>query len=333
MKSEIVSDCKGLKALLLSFMILLLSVGPVMAGEKYGTFIKVIENAPGSFDDVSKAVESGLEKAGWEILAAYDSGVPQGCTFRSRVIIFSSKDYAASILSNGVKSAFALPLRAGVYEDETGIHVDVVNPASVNRTIIDETKLDDFSTTAAKNIVDAVTSAVPGTAVVKQIGEIRGKGRISGMGGGDFTGKIEEIYIAKDDTDSTMKQLVEGVRKGILGNTKGWKLTYLYDPSDHNVIIFGVTNTMMERRAFTIAGEKRSSGSYKFPGLDHGASFPIEVIVYKDGGKGKVVTLDGMYRMKMYFEDAGMWAFMKNMSMPGEIEDEIIQMSVSELKK
>jgi len=40
-----------------------------------------------------------------------------------------------------------------------------------------------------------------------------------------------------------------------------------------------------------------------------------------------------MYRMKMYFEDAGMWAFMKNMSMPGEIEDEIVKMSVAELNK
>jgi hypothetical protein len=30
-----------------------------------------------------------------------------------------------------------------------------------------------------------------------------------------------------------------------------------------------------------------------------------------------------MYRMKMYFEDAGKWAFMKNMGMPGSIADEI----------
>jgi uncharacterized protein (DUF302 family) len=333
MESEMVLGCKGMKVLFLSFIILLLAVVPVLAGEKYGTFVKVVENATGSFDDISKAVESGLQKAGWEVLGTYDTGVPQGCSFRSRVIIFSSKDYAASILSNGVKSAFALPLRAGVYEDESGIHVAVVNPASVNRTVIDEAKLDDFSAASAKSTVDAISSAVPGTAVKRQIGEIRARGRISGMGGGDFTDKIKDIYIAKDSADPAMNQVVEGVRKGILGNTKGWKLTYLYDLSDHDVIIFGVTNSMMERRAFTIAGEKRSSGSYKFPGLDHGSSFPIEVIVYKDNGKVKAVTLNGMYRMKMYFEDAGMWAFMKNMSMPGEIEDEIVKMSAAELKK
>ena len=37
--------------------------------------------------------------------------------------------------------------------------------------------------------------------------------------------------------------------------------------------------------------------------------------------KGSFV--DSMYRMKMYFEDAGKWAFMKNMGMPGSIADEI----------
>ena len=33
--------------------------------------------------------------------------------------------------------------------------------------------------------------------------------------------------------------------------------------------------------------------------------------------------LNVMYRMKMYFEDAGKWAFMKNMGMPGSLHDEV----------
>ena len=321
------------RVLFLFFAILLLTVVPAIAGVQYGTFIKVTENAGGGFDAVSKAVESGLQKAGWEILGTYDTGVPERCNFRSRVVIFSSKDYADAIMKNGVKAAFALPLRADVYEDETGINVALVNPASINRTIIDETKLDNFSSVLAESLIDVIAVAVPGTVMKKQLGEIRSKGKIGGMGGGDFISKIKEIHVAKDNTDDTFKKVSEGVKKGILNNTKGWKLTYSYDLSGHGAIIFGVTNTLIERRAFTIAGEKRSSVSYKCPGIDHGASFPIEVIVYKDNGIVKVVTLDGMYRMKMYFEDAGMWAFMKNMSMPGEIEDEIVKMSVAELNK
>jgi hypothetical protein len=37
----------------------------------------------------------------------------------------------------------------------------------------------------------------------------------------------------------------------------------------------------------------------------------------------KVQMLNVMYRMKMYFEDAGKWAFMKNMGMPGSLHDEV----------
>ena len=46
-------------------------------------------------------------------------------------------------------------------------------------------------------------------------------------------------------------------------------------------------------------------------------------MVAKDAGAVRVRVVDTMYRMKMYFEDAGKWAFMKNMGMPGSVEDEI----------
>jgi len=312
-------------------MTLVLSASLSFAAE-YGVYVKVVEKAKGSFDEVSNRVDSALKNAGWEILATYTSGVPEGCTFRSRVIVFNSPVYAKSILSNGVKAAFALPLRAGIYEDESGISVAVLNPSSINRTMIHETKLDDLSLSTINSIVDSIAKDVPGSVVRKQIGEIRNKGRVGGMGGGDFFDKIEEVYTAKDDTDATVKKVSENVRKGILENKKSWKLLYTLDLSAQGAIIFGVTEPKMEGRAFKIAGEKRSSDSYKFPGIDHNAAFPIEVVVYKDGGKVRVAVLDGMYRMKVYFEDAGNWAFMKNMGMPGQIQGEIVEMVGANLK-
>jgi hypothetical protein len=36
--------------------------------------------------------------------------------------------------------------------------------------------------------------------------------------------------------------------------------------------------------------------------------------------------------MKMYFEDAGKWAFMKNMGMPGSIHDELTALIAAALK-
>jgi len=322
-----------MKRFYLILLIFFFTVSSALAGEEFGVYIKVVEKAQGSFDEVSSAVESGLKSAGWEVLGTYDSGLPDGCEFRSRVIIFSSQAYASSIMGNGVKAAFAMPLRAGIYEDETGINVAVVNPASINRTIIHETKLNDFSLSISNSIVDVIAEAVSANTVKKQIGQLRKKGMVGGMGGGRFVKKIEEVYTAGDGSDSTLRKVMEDVKKGILGNRKNWQLIYTYDLSAGGAVIFGVSKAKTEARGFTIAGEKRSSDSYKFPGIDHGAAYPIEVIVYKDEGKIKVVTLDEMYRMKMYFQDAGMWAFMKNMRMPGEIEDEIVEMSISELDR
>lgn len=322
-----------MKRFTLFLLVFLLTLSPALAAEKFGTFVKVVENAEGSFDEVGKSVEAGLKSAGWDVLAVFNSGLPQGCNFRSRVIVFSSDKYAEAIMKNGVKSAFAIPLRAGIYEDEKGIHVAVVNPASINRTIIDESKVNDLSVSTSNAIVEAIAAAVPGNAVKKQVAQIRKKGRVGGMGGGDFHKIIEEVYTADDDKDATFTKVVDDVKKGILNNKKNWKLIYTYDLSNYDAVIFGVTEAKTEAKAFMIGGDKRSSRSYKFPGLDHGAAFPIEVIVYKENGQVKVVTMDEMYRMKLYFEDAGMWAFMKNMAMPGQIEDEVVEMSISELDK
>ena len=320
-----------MKSFFLFFFILLATASFAVAGEQHGVYVRVIEKAKGSFDDVSGSVESGLKSAGWKVLGTYNAGVPTNCQFQSRIVIFSSDSYAASIMANGVKAAFALPLRAGIYEDETGINVDFVNPTSINRTIIDETKLNDLSVSTSSAIAEAISKAVHGDVVMEQIGQIRKKGKVGGMGGGNFINKIEEIYSAPDASKETFKKVTSAVSKGILQNDKEWKLIYTYDLSDQDAIIFGIAKSKTEGRAFTIAGGKRSSKSYRFPGLDHGAAFPIEVIVYRDGGSVKVVTLDEMYRMKLYFEDAGMWAFMKNIAMPGQIEREIVEIAGSEL--
>ena len=125
---------------------------------------------------------------------------------------------------------------------------------------------------------------------------------------------------------------VQKVKDGIVANSKGWRLVYTLDLGKANVVIFGVNSTSMEARAFRIAGEKREGKNYRCPGIDHAAAFPIEVIVFKEKGMVKVGLLDGMYRMKVFFEDAGNWAFMKNMGMPGEIQDDIVSISTAKLK-
>jgi uncharacterized protein (DUF302 family) len=317
---------------LFGFFILFLSVAMSSGvhAEEYGVYVKVAEKVSGTFDEVVKNTEGLLAKNGWQVLASYAAALPEGCGFKAHTIVINSPDYARKIMSHGPYSAFALPLRVGIFTDEKGTNISFLNPASLNRTVLGDTVEKELSVAKMKELSAMLASAGNGTVVNQQTGEIRSKGYVGGMGGGAFSGKITEIY-KKEDAGSNFHDIAAKVRDGIAANSKGWRLVYSLEPGN-NAIVYGLDKQKTEARAFKIAGEKRESKSNSCPGIDHSPAFPVEVIVLKENGMVKVVTLDEMYRMKVYFEDAGKWAFMKNMGMPGEIEKEIVEVSGSRLK-
>ncbi len=321
-----------MKKLFLGVLILgiSLAISPAAQAAEYGVYVKVAEKVTGSFADAVKNAETALAKDGWQVLASYDAAVPEGCGFKAHTIVVDSAAYAQKIMAHGPRSAFALPLRVAVFTDEKGINTSFLNPASLNRTVLGDTTEKDLSVKTMQELSGILAAAAKGTVVNQQIGELRSKGHVGGMGGGAFTEKITEIY-KKEDAGSNFRDIAAKVKEGILANTKGWRLVYSLDLGK-DVVIYGVDNRKTEARAFGIAGEKRESKSNPCPGIDHAPAFPVEVVVMKDRGVVKVVTLDEMYRMKVYFEDAGNWAFMKNMRMPGEIEREIVEMSRAKLK-
>jgi len=80
----------------------------------------------------------------------------------------------------------------------------------------------------------------------------------------------------------------------------------------------------MKNGAAGNGGQNEQRKELACPGLSHAGAYPIEIVVYTDGsGQIRVAMIDMMYRMKMYFEDAGTTSFIKNMKMPGSIEKEI----------
>lgn len=316
----------------LSMVVALFILASPLHAKEYGMYVEVVENIDGTFENAVKDSERALGKYGWQVLASYRDSVPEGCSFKAHTIVAYSPGYAKQIMALGPKLAFALPMRIGIYENEQGINVAFVNPASLIRTILGDDTAKELSVNAMYKLSDVLSSEVTGQVVNRQIGQIRSKGKVGGMGGGDFNKKIEEKY-AREFSNSDFEETARKVKEGILANKEGWQLVYSLALGDNPVIIYGVNKPRMEVKAFSIAGEKRASKDNPCPGVDHVAAFPIEVVVYKEANMIKVVVLDGMYRMKLYFEDAGMWAFMKNMGMPGEIEGEIVEMSTSLLRQ
>ncbi|MEJ2697387.1 MAG: hypothetical protein P8013_12140 [Candidatus Sulfobium sp.] len=264
-------------------------------------------------------------------MASYEASVPKDCGFRAYNIVINSPEYAKQIISHGPTAVFAIPLRVELYQDEKGLNAAFVNPASINRTVLGDKTEERLSETTMNKLSTILASAVQGDAVNRQIGELRSEGRVGGMGGGDFADMPEVMY-KKDDAPGVFQDIAAKVKDGIMSNKEGWKLIYTLKPAE-DIVMYGINNPATEARAYGIAGEKRESKDYRCPGIDHAAAFPIEVAIYKGRGVVKVVTLDEMYRMKLYFEDAGNWAFIKNMRMPGQIKREIVKISTSKLEK
>lgn len=313
-----------------SLMAAVLFFSSTVRAEDFGMYVKVVDKFEGTFDEAVRNAEQALTRNGWQILASYDASVPEGCNHRAHTLVIHSPAYAEKITSHGARSAFSLPLRVGIFSDENGVSLSFVNPASLNRTVLGDNVEKELSVGKMKELSAILASAGKGRVVNQQIGEVRSKGHVGGMGGGAFADKIEEIY-KREDSGNAFRETSGKVREGIGSNANGWRLLYALDLGN-DITIYGVNKTKTEARAFKIAGEKRESKVNSCPGIDHAASFPIEVIVYREKGMVKVALLDEMYRMKVYFEDAGKWAFMKNMGMPGTIEKEIIEMATSKLK-
>lgn len=301
-------------AAMTALAVLALCANAFAAAKTQGVYVQMIHGLKADPAQTASKAEAALKEAGFATLATFDNGTPAGCRFKAFTVVFTKDSYAAKVIAGGPDKAFALPLRLSVYEDETGTNVEMMNPVSVNRTIFRGNSMDE----PAQKVVDEVAAALKsvGTVSMKQIGQLRDSGEITGMGGGAFPEKI----VTSATSAKPANEVAEMIKKGV-ADKGGWHTVYTYTAGDVSVV--GLTNKKTEARAYGIAGEKRATKANPCPGIDHSSAFPIEVVIYKKGGSTSVNILTEMWRMKLYFQDAGNWAFMKNMAMPGDIQKEI----------
>jgi hypothetical protein len=167
----------------------------------------------------------------------------------------------------------------------------------------------------------------------KQYGQMRDKGLISKtmgiMAGGPFDGKIEKIESIKIEGDADLSSIAAELYAGLedVAGDRKWQTRpiYLLDFADHNAVLIGITGAPIESRSFSIVGSggDKSRKDFACAGIDHAAAYPFSVLLTRNGDKVDVLMVDSMFRMKMYFEDAGNMKFAANMRMPGSIENEV----------
>ncbi len=311
---------------------LFLAGGRAFAASKAesGVYEYVLEGARGPVDEAARSLEAAFASAGWRVLARVEAGVPEGCGFRAEVLAVVDMSYARRLMTANRKTGpFAVVDRVNVFEDEAGVHVALLNAESINRTVLMD---DDAYAAVSREHVDAlralVTATVAGRVTDREFGEKRSRGYIGKtmgvMAGGPFVDKVKD-EVAVDSGD--WRSVADKVRAGLSRPAGKWGLHLVYELAlpEQQTVILGTSGSAVESKSFSIvgAGTDDARDSFRCPGLAHAAAYPIEVVVTQEGGGVRVRLADVMYRMKMFFEDAGKWAFMKNMGMPGSIHDEI----------
>ncbi len=306
------------------------AAGAAPASPEAGVFQYVVHKAQGTPAEVAAAIADAAPGAGFEKLALVPIGSPEGCGYSASVVALYQPDYATKVLTANRKTGpFALADRINVFEDENGVHVSVVNPRSILRTVL----LEDEAHFALieghlADIRKLILGAVKGEASEQEYGQVRRKGHIGRtmgvVAGGPFDKKVQDLAVVGGKDWKDMAGRVERALE-VQGAEWGMKLAYALELPEFQLTVFGTTGTPMDSKSFTIvgAGADESRAELSCPGLAHAGAYPLEIVVTQEGPTIRTRIVESMYRMKMYFEDAGKWAFMKNMGMPGSIESEI----------
>jgi len=93
-----------------------------------------------------------------------------------------------------------------------------------------------------------------------------------------------------------------------------------------DAVYIGITNPYIEDRMVQINSRFRSddkSDLSPYPGVDHVAALPAEVLILKDGDQTLVLHYGQMWRMQLYFWDSGYRAFTANVGVPSAIGNSI----------
>ncbi len=296
-------------------------------------YVVLADSLPGSFDQLTASLRDGAAAAGWSVAAVHDVAVDRNaCDFHARVFVLVAPAWARQVLAHGATAAFAVPVRLVLFEDEAGKHLAAVNPLSIARTIVAETGFEASSEALLRDLAH-LAAGLHGHAVNRGFGQVRDRGLIGRtmgvMAGGPFPEKVHVLASTPSSRPEDLGAFADRIAAAIeRGGARGrWQIRNVYriELADPGVIVLGVSGAAMEAKSFAIvgAGGDGSRSRYRCPGLAHAAAYPIEIVIHRDGGNLRATTVDGMYRMKMYFEDAGKMKFAANMGMPGSIEDEI----------
>lgn len=306
---------------------------------KKGVYEYVVTKSSLSLDEAAANLEETVAQSSFQLIAKLDQEAPAPCQFKTRVFVLYDPQYAEEVIAANKKTGpFAVVDKINIFEDEGGLHVSIVNPENILRTILmDDTKYAALAQSHRSALRSLISGSIPGETREKPYGPIRKKGYIGRtmgvMAGGPFNKKIQRIMMVPG---KSMTEIADALAAEFNKKEGKWGTTLIYSliMEKEGAAVLGISSPKIESKSFSIvkAGGDKSRKNYSCPGIAHAAAYPMEIVIEKKQTIAWIKILDTMYRMKMYFEDAGKMAFMKNMGMPGSIKKELKKKIESALK-
>jgi hypothetical protein len=226
--------------------------------------------------------------------------------------------------------------------DEQDTYINMANPVAHAMVFYTKSPNYDALVAAAEKVageIRAVVSAVPGTAMSEQRKPMRSEKHyraFKGDGPARMMAKFRtfeksQLRIIEDKAenfDAVVEQVTAALSARAVSDaddSAGWEQLALIRVREDAVYI-GVTNPYIEDKMVRINSRFRSDDKSElspYPGVDHVAALPTDILIIKSGSKTLVLHYGQMWRMQLYFWDSGYRAFTANVGMPSTIANSI----------
>ena len=329
------------RLLAITFLCLLSGIA-ASANVKYGIF-ELINQASGSYEETVTAVGEALEASNLTVHAQHEVRVPEQKQ-RAHVFILTSPDYRALAGEESARTISAQVLRVAVYTwgDEQQTLINMANPVPQEMVFYaGSDNYDALVAGAAKAAADirGALSAIPGDAVSVQQSPLRTEKhyrKFKGDGPARMMAKFRTFrksqLLIHESSEFGVAEVTEAVTTALEKSTAqdverpdDWD-PIVQIPFGENAVYIGVSNPYIEDRMIRINSRFRSDGksdNAPYPGVDHVAALPTEILILKEGDATTVRHYGQMWRMQLYFWDSGYRAFTANVGVPSAISNSI----------
>jgi hypothetical protein len=314
----------------------------MLADDEIGIFETVLESSV-SFSETNDALAQAIAASELQLHATHVVRVPDS-QHEAKVYVLTSPAFAAEAASESPRTISAQILRIAVFTsgEEQNTFVNMANPVPHAMIFFAESEnyhaLVKTAGDVAKQMRDLV-SAIPGDTVSVQTGPLRKEKKYRGFNG-DGPAKMMAKFRTWDESqlpiledtadnfDAVVDKVVAKLGDGNVANADeadGWEIVSNIRLRD-DVVHIGLTNPYIEDKMIGINSRFRKEGKSDlspYPGVDHVAALPTELLIVKEGDKTLVLHYGQMWRMQLYFWDSGYRAFTANMGVPGAIVESI----------